>query len=127
MRRGAGIIRSIAFGIQACAIVVLLTACNGQMFLQSIRDTDTGTRSCLQPFGRALRTIKYCKGLVQSKTEEKKDEKKEAINRRTVSAIILHSMAIPVYDARQTVKFTWFGQTFRVSRGSDALYHTLFE
>ena len=28
-----------------------------------------------------LRTIKYCKGLVQSKTEEKKDEKKEAIPR----------------------------------------------
>ena len=25
-----------------------------------------------------LRTIKYCKGLVQSKVEEKKDEKKEA-------------------------------------------------
>ena len=100
------------------------------MFLQSIRDTDTGTRSCLQPFGRALRTIKYCKGLVQSKTEEKKDEKKEAINRRTVSAIILHSMAIHSrYPLRcpATVNFTWIGQTFRVSRGSDALYHTLFE
>ena len=64
------------------------------MLLQPIRDS--GSRSCLQTLARVLRTIKYCKGLVQSKTEEKKDEKKEAISgssRVLFSAITFHSLA----------------------------------
>ena len=59
------------------AEITLIEQPLGDMILPCVRSLRK-TQKRSQPRAIVLRTIKYCKGLVQSKVEEKKDEKKEA-------------------------------------------------